>query len=140
MNISKKITWSTMLVVNLTLGMSLPLYAAGPNPDITPTTSMSVSDAPTTATRIENKHRALRHQSHHRHHHNQKCHKQHHVAQDINRDSIKTIKNNNKNAERVVWKNGVIYHDINPTGNIKHVPNSTSDTLHGGVTTTHEHQ
>ncbi|MBC7750193.1 MAG: hypothetical protein H7Z73_00530 [Candidatus Saccharibacteria bacterium] len=140
MNISKKFTRGTMLVVNLTLGMSLQLYAAGPNPDMTPTTSMSVSDAPTTATRIENRHRLLRHQSHHRHHHNQTCHKQHHVAQDINRDSIKTIKNDNKNAERVVWKNGVIYHDINPTGNIKHVPNSTSDTLHGGVTTTHEHQ
>jgi hypothetical protein len=148
MIISKYVKWSTFLVVNLTLGMSLPLYAAGPNPDLTPTTTMSVSSTRTTMTRTHHRHhhygydRHMRHYHHYRHHCYQRldCHKHQYFAQDISRDSIERVQQNNRNADRVVWKNGVIYHDVNPTGQIQHVPESTSDTLHGSVTTTDEHQ
>jgi hypothetical protein len=145
MKISKYFTGRTLLVVNLTMGVCLPLYAAGPNPDLTPTTTMSVSDAPTTVTRTETRYRhdgQMRHYHHYRHHCYQRldCHKHQYIAQDISRDSIQRVQKNNRNVERVVWKNGVIYHDVNPTGQIRHVPESTSDTLHGGVTTTDEHQ
>jgi hypothetical protein len=147
MKISKYFTLSSLLIVNLSLGICLPVYAAGPNPDLTPTTTMSVSDAQNSMNRSGTRyfhdgyHRHMRHYHHYRHHCYQRldCHKHQYDVQDITRDSIDRVQQSNKNAERVVWKNGVIYHDVNPTGQIRHVPESTSDTLHGGVTTADEH-
>jgi hypothetical protein len=142
MNISKYFTWSTLLIVNLTMGMSLPLYAAEPNPDLTPTTSTSVSEASTSANQRENSYRHIRHYHHYRHHCYQHldCHKDQYFVKDMNRDSINWIQQDTKNAEHGIWKNGVNYHDVNPIGQSRHIHDSTSDTLQGGVTTTDEHQ
>jgi hypothetical protein len=148
MKISRNYTLSPFLIVNLTMGICLPVYAVGPNPDLTPTTTMSVSDAPTTVTRTETRYRHdgyyrhMSHYHHYRHHCYQRldCHKHQYIAQDISRDSIQRVQKNNRNAERVVWKNDVIYHDVNPTDQIKDVPESTSDTLRGGITTRNDHQ
>jgi hypothetical protein len=99
MNISKYFMWSVLVIVNLTMGMILPVYSAGPNPDLTPTTTKSVSSTMITKAPIGNRHHHLNHHRHNRHnrhnrHHcyqHDACYKHHHKAQDMSRHSIRTI-------------------------------------------------
>jgi hypothetical protein len=149
MELSKKLTRRHMTVVALAMGMSFPLYVMA---DTTPNTDNTAKVMTQTTTVVTHKHHS--HMAMHK-----AMHKAHHKAMDRAEDHAEAMNNakaidkdaksdaeasqsssNQEMAKRVVWKNGVVYHEVEPTAqattNGFALPASTSDTLIGGVTTT----
>ena len=113
MKLSKKLTSRHFAVMALAVGMSAPLYA--------------MADTTTT----------VKHKAHHA------AHKARAAVED-KADAVKADADAAKKGaeKRVVWKNGVVFHDVEPSGQATGsfaAPSSTSDTLQGGVTTTPAH-
>ena len=132
MTLSKKLTSRHIAVVALAVGMSAPLYSMADTPPAADTATAAKVMADTTTT--------VKH----------KAHRAEHKARAAAENKAEAVKNAKeldaeaaKGAEkRVVWKNGVVFHDVEPSGQAAGAfaaPASTSDTLQGGVTTTPVH-
>ncbi len=130
MKLSKKLTSRHFAVVALAVGMSAPLYVMADTPAAADSTATAAKVMTDTATTVKHKaHRA--------------AHKANAMAE-AKVDAVKADADAaQKGAEkRVVWKNGVVFHDVEPSGQATSsfaAPSSTSDTLQGGVTTTPAH-
>ncbi len=136
MSISNNFTRRHLTVVALTMGIGFPLYALA---DTQPadTTTKVVTQTTTTKTVVK----------HNRHHVTEQRERaaEANKADAVNNANALNAEANNANAtnanssqdsvKRVVWKNGVVFHDVEPTGQVQGAPTSTSDTLKGGVTT-----
>lgn len=131
MNISKNLlqnsTYQTLTAAALVMGLSFPVYAA--------TSEVVVASEPATSvvsqtTKVVTTTTTMRGMAHHKAHHSK-----------TKTTKMTEVKQETANPEaRVVWKNGVVFHDVEPTAGSQNspfgVPASTSDTLQGGVTST----
>ncbi|MDE2421048.1 MAG: hypothetical protein KGO49_07720 [Gammaproteobacteria bacterium] len=127
MKLSKKLASRHLAVAALVIGVSAPLYAMADTPSATETAAKVMADTTTTV-----KHKA------HRAEHKARA------AVETKAEAVKTDADAAKKGaeKRVVWKNGVVFHDVEPSGQATSsftAPSSTSDTLQGGVTTTPAH-
>lgn len=127
MKLSKKLTSRHFAVVALVVGMSAPLYAMADTPSATDTAEKVMADTTTT----------VKHKAHHAAHKARS-------ALENKADAVKTDADSAQKGveKRIVWKNGVVFHDVEPSGQATSsfaAPSSTSDTLQGGVTTTPAH-
>ena len=109
--------------------MSAPLYAMADTPPAADTATAAKVMADTTTT--------VKHKAHRAEHKAR-------VAVENKADAVKADADTAKKGveKRVVWKNGVVFHDVEPSGQATSsfaAPASTSDTLQGGVTTTPVH-
>ncbi|AXI03599.1 hypothetical protein [Aquirhabdus parva] len=110
MNMSKHFTRLTFAAATLAMGISFPLYAADA-PAAAPAAPAPAA-APAAA---KPAHEAVK----------KVKHKAHKVAKEA-------IDEKGSAEKRVVWKNGVVFHDVEPTGQAAGTfgaPTSTSDTL-----------
>lgn len=124
MNLSKNFTFS-LITAAVAIGVSFPLYAAP-----TSTTDRMASEPAANVsqtTKVVSSKTTMRMVKHPAHH-----------------SKSKTSKMAEEQQTRVdggvLWKNGVVFHDVEPTGQPQNTPfgapHSTSDTLEGGVTST----
>lgn len=124
MNLTKNIfqhsTFRTIAMAVLAAGISFPLYAAETTETVSPAGSVVNVLTATTTTHV-GKHKALHAKSR----------------------TTKTVEVQKESADAgvpVVWKNGIPYHDVEPTAQSQSgpfgAPTSTSDTLKGGITST----
>ncbi len=112
MNMSKHFTRLTFAAATLAMGISFPLYAA----DAPAAAPAAPAPAAAPADAAKPAHEAVKKVKH-------KAHKAVEKAE-------KTEKG--VTEKRVVWKNGVVFHDVEPTGQAAGAfgaPTSTSDTL-----------
>jgi hypothetical protein len=151
MKLSEKVIHRHLTVVALAVGMSLPMYVMANTPSEVEMSTKMVTHTTTTT---------MKHKHHHAH---MAMHKAHNAAQN-HEDAMSNAKAldaaalnhvdaaQSKSADtaqseagqdsmkRVIWKNGVIYHDVEPTAQATNngfsAPASTSDTMQGGVTST----
>jgi hypothetical protein len=142
MKLSEKLTHRHLTVIALAVGISFPLYAMADTPTDADTSTKVVTQ--TTTTTVKHKH----HRSHKAMHKSREAAENHadavNNAKALNAEAVNgsnSANDANQGAEkRVIWKNGVIYHDVEPTGQAASggfaAPASTSDTIQGGVTTT----
>lgn len=139
MTLSKKLTRRHLTVVALAVGMSLPLYAmADTTAAGNPVEVMAKTTTTTTKTVI--------HKHHHKAHAAAKANKESAAenakaldAEAANGGAANKADTSQGTEKRVVWKNGVVFHDVEPSGQAASpfgAPTSTSDTLKGDVTTT----
>jgi hypothetical protein len=155
MQLSEKLTHRHLTVVALAVGMSFPIYAMAEMPADMAMSTKVVTQTSTTV---------VKHNHHHAHMAMHKSmHRSMHKAAENHEDAVTNAKALDAHAlnavdaaqdggtaaqsdasqdtmKRVIWKNGVIYHEVEPTGQAGNgafgVPASTSDTLQGGVTPT----
>lgn len=118
-------TYRAMTVAVLAMGLSLPVYAATSESEAGELTPNVVSQTTKVVTTTTTTHVAK------------------HKARHAQSKSSKTteVQQDSTNLEKkVIIKNGVIFNDVEPTGQSPStpfgVPTSTSDTLQGGVTST----
>lgn len=140
MTLSKKLTRRHLTVVALAVGVSLPLYAmADTTAAGNPAEVMAKTTTTTTTTKTVM----------HKHHKARAAAKANKESAVENAKALDAAAANGTNAgksdstqgteKRVVWKNGVVFHDVEPSGQATSpfgAPTSTSDTLKGDVTTT----
>ena len=107
----------TALIVGM--GLSMSIYAAGPNPDITPTTSAAPPTSTTVTTKTTTE--VVKKVRHHKAH----------AAKTV--EASTTTESSGVKSTRL--KSGVLLNDVEPTGTQADAPTSTSDTISGGVTT-----
>ncbi len=143
----------TLTCLALSMGLSMSLYAAGPNPDTTPTTSAAPptsANVETTTTKTTTVVKKVHHYKAHKAHHHAAAKAD--VATDTSTTKTETTADGaagaaaspatgtsgpNYTPKHTVMKNGVILNDVEPTpASQSDAPSSTSDTLKGGVTTT----
>lgn len=126
MSLTKKFTYRTIAATALAMGLSLPVYAATsevetgePATNVVSQTTKVVTT--TTTTRVA--------ANHHAHHSKLRASQKTEVQQE-----------SASPEKRVIWRNGVIFNDVEPTAQSQSspfgVPASTSDALKGGVTST----
>jgi hypothetical protein len=147
MELSEKLTHRHLTVVALAVGMSFPIYAMAEMPADMAMSTKVVTQTTTTVVK-------------HHHHAHMAMHKSMHKAAENHADAVNNAKaldahalnavdaaqngaasdTSQDSVKHVVWKNGVIYHDVEPTAQATNgafgAPASTSDTLKGGVTIT----
>ncbi|HEY4713090.1 MAG TPA: hypothetical protein VIH30_02435 [Aquirhabdus sp.] len=128
MNLSKNFTYRTMTAAALAMGLSLPLYAAETTTTYTTTDGDNVATQTTKVMTTTKANRAM------------VKHRAHHYPKSRASRSTAALSGNFDSYGGVVWKNGTIYHDVEPTGQSQSgpfgMPTSTSDSLEGGVTST----
>jgi len=133
MKLSKQLTSRHLAVVALVVGMSAPLYAMADTPPAADSTEAAAKVMTDSASETA---KTVKHKVHHA------AHKAS-AAVESKMDAVKADADAAKGMEkRVVWKNGVVFHDVEPSGQNATpfgAPSSTSDTLQGGVTTTPAH-
>ncbi len=113
----------TALIVGM--GLSMSIYAAGPNPDITPTTSAAPPTATVTTTKTTTE--VVKRMRHHHHHKD-------HMAKTED-SAVVSTSTGSTGVKRTVMKSGVVLNDVEPAAAQPDAPTSTSDTMKGGVTT-----
>ena len=126
-NLFQNSTYRTMTAAALAMGLSLPVYAATSEVAVTTDAAPSmVSQTTKVVTTTTTMHGMAHHKAHH-----------------SKTKTTKMMEVQQKTTDpeaRVVWKNGVIFHDVEPTAGSQSspfgVPTTTSDTLQGGVTST----
>ncbi len=128
MNLSKNFTFRTMTAAVLAVGLSLPVYAA----EMTASTAVATGEPATNVVSQTTKvvTTTTTHVAKHKAHH----------AQSRTSKTTEVQQESAGPEKHVVWKNGVIFNDVEPTAQSQSTPFgapiSTSDTLKGGVTST----
>ena len=121
MNLSKNFTFRIITAAVFAVGLSMPLYAAE---TVDPASNMDTQTTKVVTTTTTTTHAAKYKINHAKSRMPKKM--------DVQQDSM--------SSEKIVWKNGITYHDVEPTAQSQSspfgVPTSTGDTLKGGITST----
>ena len=122
-NLFQKNAFRTVSAAVLIAGLSMPLYAAETTESVDPAAN-AVSQTTKVVTTTTTTH-AAKHKAHHAKSRTTK-------TTEVQQDAM--------SSDKVVWKNGIPYHDVEPTAQSQSspfgVPTSTEDTLKGGITST----